>query len=259
MVKKKRKKNKLLNVMLIVFALLFAVSAGMLAKNIIQGQKEQAVFDNLATPMDNTDMSLTEEERTAILFEQYAKLKEQNPHYIGWLNIEGTKLDYPVMHTPDDVEYYLRRSFDGSYAVSGTPFVGYGCTVDSRLAIIYGHHMNNGTMFATLHNYKDKSFWEKHKEFRFDTVDQLRTYEIVSVFYTEIGVEGNFDYYNYSGDVSDADFDTYVQNIKALSMYDTGVDVTADSQLVTLSTCSYHHENGRFVLVAKLKNITEKE
>lgn len=259
---KKKNKNLVLNILLVIFAAVFAVSAFMLVKNIVQGQKEQAVFEELATPMDNLDMSLSQQEKNEILFEQYARLKEKNPHFIGWIKIENTKLDYPVMHTPDDVEYYLRRSFDGSYAVSGTPFIGYGCTADSRLTIVYGHHMNNGTMFATLHNYKDKAYWEDHKELRFDTVDSLRTYEVVSAFYTEIEVAGEggaFDYYNYSGDVSDEDFETYVNNIKAMSMYDMGVEISGDDRLLTLSTCSYHHENGRFVLVAKLKDVVAKE
>lgn len=259
---KTKKKNTFLKILLAVFAAVFVFSGAMLAKNLLQGQQEQSAFEELATPIDNLDMTLTEEERNQIVFTQYEKLKEQNPHFVGWLEIEGTKLNYPVVHTPADPEYYLRRAFDGSYAVSGTPFVGDGCTVDSRLTIVYGHHMNNGTMFATLHNYKDKSYWEGHRELRFDTVECLRTYEVVSVFYTEIdytGESGNFDYYNYCGDVSDERFDIYVQNIKALSMYDTEVDILQDDTLLTLSTCSYHHENGRFVLVARLKDTVTKE
>ena len=259
---KKKNKNSMFNVLLFVFAAVFVVSGALLVKNIVQGNKEQAVFEELATPVDNLDMSLTQQEKNEILFEQYSRLKEKNPHFVGWVKIENTKLDYPVMHTPDDVEYYLRRSFDGSYAVSGTPFIGYDCTADSRLSIIYGHHMKNGTMFATLHNYQDKAYWEDHKELRFDTVDSLRTYEIVSAFYTEVdptGENGEFDYYNYNGDVSDEDFATYAQNIKAMSMYDTGVEIGNDDRLVTLSTCSYHHENGRFVLVARLKDVVTKE
>ncbi|MBE6887989.1 MAG: class B sortase [Ruminococcaceae bacterium] len=259
---KRKNKNSLLIALLVVFTAVFLFSGAMLVKNIVTGRQEQSAFEELSTPMDNLDMTLSEQERNEIAFTQYAKLKEQNPHYVGWLEIEGTKLDYPVVHTPDNPEYYLRRAFDGSYAVSGTPFVGDGCNVDSRLLIVYGHHMNNGTMFATLHNYKDKEYWESHKELSFDTLDQLRTYEIVSAFYTEIdytGELGTFDYYNYYGDVSDSDFETYVQNIKALSMYDMGVDVQAEDKLITLSTCSYHHENGRFVLVAKLKDVVAKE
>ncbi|MBQ7284509.1 MAG: class B sortase, partial [Oscillospiraceae bacterium] len=187
---KKKNKNSMLNVLLFVFAAVFVVSGALLVKNIVQGNKEQAVFEELATPVDNLDMSLTQQEKNEILFEQYSRLKEKNPHFVGWVKIENTKLDYPVMHTPDDVEYYLRRSFDGSYAVSGTPFIGYDCTADSRLSIIYGHHMKNGTMFATLHNYQDKAYWENHKELRFDTVDSLRTYEIGSAFYTEVDPTG---------------------------------------------------------------------
>ena len=259
---KKKKSGGLMTVLMVVFAAVFAVSAFMFAKTWLQGQKEQDVFEDLTVNMPQMVEGDVTAEDTETLLAYYNRLHEQNSDFVGWIKIPDTKLDYPVMHTPKNPEYYLRRTFDGSYAISGTPFMDAACNVDSRLVMIYGHHMNNGTMFATLHNYKDKTYWEDHKELRFDTVDSLRTYEIVSAFYTEVdptGENGEFDYYNYNGDVSDEDFATYAQNIKAMSMYDTGVEIGNDDRLVTLSTCSYHHENGRFVLVARLKDIVTKE
>ena len=119
--RKSKSKSTLLIVLLFVFVAVFLFSGAMLLKNIITGRQEQSAFEELSTPMDNLDMSLTEQERNEITFTQYEKLKEQNPHYVAWLEIEGTKLDYPVVHTPDNPEYYLRRAFDGSYAISGTP------------------------------------------------------------------------------------------------------------------------------------------
>lgn len=255
---KKKNSSPFLTVLLVIFGIVFAVSAFMLAKNLLQGEKEQAAFEELSTPVHQMDENLTQQEKNEIKLKNYAILKEKNPHFAGWLQIEGTKLDYPVMHTPDDMEYYLRRAFDGSYAVSGTPFMDAACNTDSRVVLIYGHHMNNGTMFAALHDYRDKEFWEKHKELSFDTVEAIRSYEVVSVFYTEIdptGEKGMFDYYNYRGDLSDEDFDRFAQTVLQLSMYDTGAVISAEDRLVVLSTCSYHTEEGRLVLVARLKDV----
>lgn len=256
---KKKKGNAAITVLMVVFAAVFAVSAFMFAKSYFQGKKEQAAFEELAVLMPDTEAGISDEETAETLLAYYNRLHEQNNHMIGWVEIEDTMLNYPVMHTPQNPEYYLRRSFDGSYAISGTPFMDAACNVDSRLVMIYGHHMNNGTMFATLHKYKDKSYWEEHPELRFDTLTEIRTYDIVAAFYTEIRYdaerEGLFEYYKYIGDVTDERFEEYVAGITDLAMYDTGIEIAPEDKLVTLSTCSYHTDEGRFVLVAKLKDV----
>lgn len=249
-------RTKILNTLLVVFAAVFVFSGVMLVKNIVQGKKEQAAFDDLATPMHNIEMDESLVDKTRLLLLQYERLKEKNSDFAGWIRIDGTKLDYPVMHTPDNMEYYLRRTFDKKYSISGTPFMDKNCTADSRLVLIYGHHMDNGTMFAPLHNYRKKEFWDSHREIRFDTLTETRTYEVISAFYTEIdatGTKGLFDYYNYSGDLTDQQFDTYIANVKALSVHTSDTEVTKEDRLLTLSTCSWHSETGRFVVVAKLK------
>ncbi len=160
------------------------------------------------------------------------------------------------MHTPDDTEYYLRRAFDGSYAVSGTPFLGEGCDINSTNVLIYGHRMNDETMFTTLLDYAKKDFWETHKEIRFDTLDRLQTYEVIAAFYIDIPAEDDinaFRWYNYSGNIEGANFLDYVSRVKARAYYDTGIEAENGDKLITLTTCAYNDESQRFVVVAKLK------
>ena len=113
--------------------------------------------------------------------------------------------------------------------------------------------MKNGTMFTTLENYKDKEFYEENKVFSFNTLDEYRNYEVFAAFPTKIlnaGEEG-IKYYDYSGDLSETDFEKISNWLITNSLYDTGIKPTYDEQILILSTCSYHTENGRFVVAAR--------
>jgi sortase B len=187
----------------------------------------------------------------------YAQLHQENPDLAGWLYIEGTDLDYPVLYTPDDPEYYLRRAFDGSYAYSGSLFVGAGCTPDGTNVIIYGHHMNTGTMFGELLNYKNVSYFNEHPTIHYDTLGETGEYEVLAVFYARVYTSADTDvfrYYQYTDLSDESRFNEFVSQAKAASIYDTGVDAQYGDRLITLSTCSYHTTNGRFVVVARRKD-----
>lgn len=259
MSKKNKKSTKALVVLLVAAVAVFAFSGYKVLSEVTQKQKEQDAFEQLAQQVQVEQQPTAQFEEKSIeqlKLERYAQLKETNPDFVGWIRIEGTKLDYPVVHTPDNPEYYLRRAFDGSYAVSGTPFIGEGCTVDSTNVLIYGHRMNNDTMFTPLLDYAGKAFWEEHREIKFDTVDRLQIYEVAAAFYIDIPQaddEDAFFWYEYGGDIEGEDFDYYVQQAKAHSYYDTGVEITEGDKLITLTTCAYNSDEQRFVVVAKLK------
>lgn len=185
---------------------------------------------------------------------QYDALWKQNNDLAGWMYIEGTKLDYPVMYTPEDPEYYLHRGFYRDYASSGCLFIGSGSTPEGSHVIVYGHHMKNGTMFGSLGRYKKASYFRDHPVIRFDTLTEEGAYEILGVFYSRVYTdadEGVFRYYQYTDLTAEEAFDAYVRQVKAASLYDTGVEAVYGDKLLTLSTCSYHTENGRFVVVAR--------
>ncbi len=186
---------------------------------------------------------------------RYDLLYEQNEDMFGWICIEGTDINFPVMHTPDDPEHYLHRAFDGSYSYSGCPFLAWNCYTDCGNYIVYGHHMTNGTMFATLMKYARESWWREHPIIQFDTLDKLGDYEVLSAFYTQVyhvNEEGVFKYYAYNELTDQETFDEFVRQAREAALYDTGVEANFGDQLLTLITCNDHTKNGRFVVIARL-------
>lgn len=189
-------------------------------------------------------------EQTA--FEKYAAVYEQNSDFVGWISIDGTNIDYPVMQTVDNPNYYLKRNFEKQYSDYGVPYVQENCDFEfSDNCVIYGHHMNNGTMFADLCKYADEDFYREHKTIRFDTLSGFGEYEIVAAFKTIAYSEQGFKYYHFTRADSAEDFDAYIAKCKELSFYDTGVSTEYGDKLITLSTCEYSRTNGRMVVVAK--------
>lgn len=182
-------------------------------------------------------------------------LKEENPDVAGWLTIPDTNIDYPVMQTPEDEDYYLYRDFYGNENQNGSLLVSSRCNLESKNVnwIIHGHNMKSGAMFGNLLNYRKKSYMEKHNLIFLDTLEGRRTYEVVAVFESQVYYENDFVFkYYYCCDIESwEEFDSFYSNIKRLSLYDTGVNAVYGDHFITLSTCSYHTENGRFVVVGK--------
>lgn len=184
-----------------------------------------------------------------------AQLYEENPDVAGWVRIDDTKLDYPVMYTPDEPEKYLRMDFDGHFSVGGLPFLEDGCSLEpeSDNLIIYGHNMNNGSMFRAMMSYDNKNFWESHPNIYFSTLYEERTYEIIAAFYDRVyySHEDVFKFYQFIDAEDEEHFNEAMTYYKEHSLYDTGVTAEYGDKLLTLVTCAYHVDNGRFVLVAR--------
>lgn len=185
---------------------------------------------------------------------KFDSLLKQYPKFVGWLTIGGTKVDYPVVQTPEDEEYYLRRDINGKDDKAGTLFVDTDSDLKrpSTNIIIYGHNMHAGTMFHDILKYADEDFYKEHKYITFDSIFRRGTYEVIAAFYTKIGYEdsGDFKYYRFFDAATVSEFDDYVNNCKKLTSYETG-EASFGDELLTLSTCSYHTDNGRYVVVAK--------
>ena len=185
--------------------------------------------------------------------QRFAALLKRNPDFAGWLKIDGTQLDYPVMYALKDTDFYLHHDFDKNESSSGVPYIGKGCGPDSDNIILYAHNMKNGTMFAGLLKYADEGYFRNHPEISFDTPEGDGIYDIIAVFREQVHYRDEtnvFRYYNYCGKLTEAEFREYIDQIRAHSLYDTGKTAQYGQQLLTLSTCSYHTENGRFVVVA---------
>lgn len=182
---------------------------------------------------------------------KYAELYAQNSDFMGWLRIDGTGIDYPVMQSKDDPDFYLKHNFSKEYSRFGLPYMQENCGLSSDNIIIYGHNIKSKSMFNELTEYKDKDFYTAHKYITFDTLDEQRTYAVIAVFKTVAYSDRGFQYYDFVNANTEEEFNDYVEKCKALSFYDTGVTAKYGDKLLTLSTCEYSQKNGRIAVVAK--------
>ena len=183
---------------------------------------------------------------------EYGELFLQNPDMVGWIKIEGTNINYPVMQTPNEPNFYLKHNFEKEYSDLGTPYVQEDCDIAaSDNLVIYGHHIKGQKMFGALEEYKSQSFYEEHKSVQFDTLTQHNEYEVIAVFKTVAYSLEGFRYYDFVNAENEDEFNAYVEKCKELALYDTGVTAEYGDRLITLSTCEYSAQNGRLVVVAK--------
>lgn len=255
-------KQKLLIAGAAVFAALFVCSGIMLYQQYTDGRKTEDTFANLAAIVDVEPVAtpippagITEESAKSTAqnaFDHYARAYGKNTDMIGWITIDDTRINYPVMQSKDRPDYYLKHNFDKQYSAYGVPYISESCDADvSDNTIVYGHHMNNGSMFSDLCKYTSENFYKKHKTIRFDTLGGYGTYEIIAAFKTVAYSSSGFVYDRFVMANEESDFNTYIQKCKELSLYNTGVNAVYGDKLLTLSTCEYSQTNGRMVVIAK--------
>lgn len=194
------------------------------------------------------------EQQTPEVLQEYAALYAQYPDLIGWLRIEGTQIDLPVMQTADN-EYYLHHNIDGEEDKSGTLFLDYRGDVlkPSANLIIYGHNMKNGSMFGELKQYLEAEFSSGHSVIQFDTIYEKQTYQLAAVCLSEVGYQddGRNRYYNFIEAENAEDFQDFLEEVRETAVFDNTQDVSESDELLTLSTCNSYVEDGRLFLVAK--------
>ena len=163
------------------------------------------------------------------------------------------------MFTPQDGEYYLDHDFNRQKNKNSLPFLDYRCSIDEPTTnrIVYGHNMKNGSMFNSLMIYKDQTYYKAHPVIQFDTLYEKGEYEIVAVFLSKVyrKDEDVFKYYQFVNAETQTEFDSFIENIKQLSLYKTDVNTQYGDQLITLSTCEYSEENCRMLVVARKKMV----
>jgi len=274
--KKSKAIDKLLNVMMVFFVLVFVGSAGYLAVYYYKIRTAESSFNDLKAYVsedtaDGSDDSSTFEGKEVVVDEvtsihyvdfdgvlvqsRYASLYSKNSDFIGWLTIPDTVVDYPVMFTPEDEEFYLKRDFYKEHSSSGTLFLSVNSDpiTPSDNVLIYGHNMKAGTMFHALLSYDSEDYYKEHKTIYFNTIKEDATYEVIAAFriYIDDNDDSLFKYYQFNEAASEEKFNDYVSNCKALTPYEISETAEYGDKLITLSTCSYHRSNGRFVVVAK--------
>lgn len=225
--------------------------------------EQKSEYETLATKVEETVESVestSSEESTANstakakekdTYVNFKELKSLNDDTVGWIRIDGTAINYPVVQSKNRANFYLDHNFYKKGSVYGCPFVQENCDVNkpSDNVVIYGHNMNDGSMFAGLNKYTSYDFYKNHKYIEFDTVTKKHKYEVISVFSTT--AQTGFRYYSFVNATSDDDYNSFVSKAKELSLYDTGANAHYGDKLITLSTCEYTHTNGRLVVVAK--------
>lgn len=186
---------------------------------------------------------------------EYRKMYETNSDLVGWIVIDGTDINYPVVQSKVYQEFYLDHNFDGEEDEAGSIFIDARNDVslpDDNI-IIYGHNMKNGSMFGTLQHYLDKDYYEEHSIVSFDTLHKRHIYKIAAVGLSKISDESDdtFKYYDFLNAENKKSFNNYVKNIQSLEAYETGVKLEYGDKLITLSTCNSVEEDGRLFIIAK--------
>ena len=212
---------------LIIFCLLLSAAAVLAGANIYSELKERqkekenfAAVSQIAEPTVTTAQTESEPTERPAAERNIQALITENADCIGWLSIDGTNINYPVMHTPSDPQKYLRRNFYGKYSQSGVPFLDGRCDLQSSNLIIYGHNMRNGTMFSDLKRYVDRDFLNAHRTVKFETADGVQTFTVTKVLRT---------------DITDAWYDRIAAE---------------DGKSLILSTCYGSGKDGRLLIIA---------
>lgn len=263
---------------IVVLAVALVGSAVYLGSYFWEGKKSEDEYDKLrqdtmaSTPATTEASSApTEEfipdpndlvpEETFPLNRDYKGFYEKNNNkdFVGWLRIDGTKLDYPVMQSPvSEANYYLYRDYNGENSTRGSIYAREECDVftPGDNVTMYGHNMKDGSMFAALNAYVDKSAWDNNSLVFFDTFNhetgevQYHVYKIFAVFKTTANLGEGFTYQRFENAANQQEFDEFVSNCKKLSFYDTGITPQYGDKMICLSTCEYTLDNGRLVVAA---------
>lgn len=239
-------KNKIKIIVVILLVSVLFTSSIFLYIECKQQKEQEEVFEEITEIVEQKDDDENNTEKRNL-----GELYEINNDFIGWLDIEDTKLSYPVMQTKENPNYYLKRDFYKNYSSYGTPYIAEQCDIKtSDNVIIYGHHIKNNAMFGILENYKNKDYYRKHSIITFETLEEKSEYQTFAVFKTVAYSSKGFKYYDYTSFDNIEDYNSFVNKCKELSMYDTETIPTEKNQILTLSTCEYSNKNGRLVVMA---------
>ena len=255
----------IVTVLLLVAA--FGISAFMVGNYLLDGKKQADRMDDLsqivsnaqteteaATQAPETVPETTKPRPTTAggMLPGYKDIYEQNNDTVGWIKMEGTKINYPVLQTPNDPNYYLYRDFDKKDSKRGSIYAWGDADINkpSDNITIFGHHMADGSMFAALNAYTSKDAWEQNNLIFFDTLTEYHTYKIFAVFKTSANIGQGFSYHKFVDAANEQEFNEFVSTCKKLAFYETGVTPVYGDKLICLSTCEYTLDNGRLVVAA---------
>ena len=234
--------------------IVFILALAYIINHLEEGEEIKQESDLLNTiEIEETQVTPQKTERML----QVEKLQEQNSDIVGWIEVEGTNINYPVLQGEDN-SYYMNHNYKKEENTYGSIFLDedYDWSIPSSNLLLYGHNLQNGELFHDILNYKDKSYYEEHPVIRFTTEKEDSEFEIISAFYSRVYYKSEtnvFRYYYFINADNEEEYNEFVKNAKEASIYDTEKTAEYGDQLITLSTCSYHTEDGRFAVVARKK------
>lgn len=207
----------------------------------IEDSKDQQQFETIAKSIEEQNED-GDTDTTNKLYD----LMLRNKDCVGWLKVANTDIDYPVMLTKDEPEYYLRRNFNKSYSYMGTPFMDANCNIGiSKNLIIYGHNMKNGKMFASLIKFKNKEYFDEHQSVEFITPNEKAIYHIICV----AKVKADDSWYSFIDDLGEDDYNEKIKELYSKSLYRSNYEFGYNDEFLTLSTCEYSQNDGRLILI----------
>lgn len=241
-IKKNKNSRKLVGIIFIIF-ITFIITI------IYLYNKNNNILNDIV--IDTTKIANNKTERML----QVEELKKENEDVVGWLQIEDSNINFPVLQGSDN-EYYITHNYKKEKSKDGAIFLDkdYNWDIPSSNLLIYGHNNKNGNMFQELLNYKEESYYLKHPIIKFTTINEDSNYEIISVFLSRVYYKNEkdvFRYYYFINANNEEEYNNYVSESKKASLYDTGKTAKYGDQLLTLSTCEYSQEDGRFVVIAR--------
>ncbi|MGN0143467.1 MAG: class B sortase [Clostridium sp.] len=174
----------------------------------------------------------------------------ENDDYRGWIKINNTNIDYPILQGNDNI-YYLDKDMNGEYLISGSIFMNYANNgFEDKITVLFGHNMKNGTMFADLNKYKQKDFFYGNNNIGIETNNgDYLEYEVFSVYVTD--AKENYIKTNFVNENEQKEFLDKIQN---KSLYQSDIEIDEDDKIITLSTCSYEFNDARLVVHGRLLN-----
>lgn len=245
-----------------VAILIFVYTSTLLTTRVIESASQKNLSESInsfvysksddpiqLTEIDEEFYSSERIQRQNQLFDLY----EMNDDLIGWLQIDGLVIDYPVVQNFIEPDFYLTKDFNQKKSSFGTIYMDANCHFGySKNYILYGHHMKNGTMFAALNNYDNKVFFNEHPIIQLDTLSELSDYQIIGAFkVSSSDIEKVQDFILFS---TKEDFMLFKDYFETHKFYDTEINYSYDDQFLTLMTCEYTYKNGRFFVIAKKVN-----
>ena len=252
-------KTVVLKIVFLVFLVVFLISGWLLLDYYINDWKAAGEYQFYQQVMSGETETEPQEEPVVMpegYREEFAELYRINERISGWISIDGTAINYPVVQSYDN-DYYLTHTLNGSWNSSGTPFLDYRCSFSPdalpRNSVVYAHNLNSGRMFHDIVNYKSVEYYKEHPVIHYNTVYQDYDWKIIGMFFTnaDMSLEDSFPYHMFI-DGTDEEFYALLNEAMQRSFFTTGVDVNANDKLLMLSTCDNSFDNSRIVLLARM-------